>query len=51
MELVKAGGWLMLPIIACSVVALAIIAERTGLADKLAAARQAQQAKKGESEA
>ncbi len=27
-ELVKAGGWLMLPILACSVVALAIIAER-----------------------
>ncbi len=27
-ELVKAGGWLMLPIIACSVVALAIILER-----------------------
>lgn len=27
-ELVKAGGWLMVPIIACSVVALAIIAER-----------------------
>ena len=27
-ELVKAGGWLMLPIIACSVVALAIIVER-----------------------
>ena len=28
LELVKAGGWLMLPIILCSVVALAIIAER-----------------------
>jgi len=28
LELVKAGGWLMLPIIACSVVALAIIIER-----------------------
>jgi len=28
LELVKAGGWLMFPIIACSVVALAIIAER-----------------------
>jgi biopolymer transport protein ExbB len=28
LELVKAGGWLMLPIIACSVIALAIIAER-----------------------
>lgn len=27
-ELVKAGGWLMVPIIACSVVALAIIVER-----------------------
>ncbi len=27
-ELVKAGGWLMLPIIACSVVAMAIIIER-----------------------
>ena len=27
-ELIKAGGWLMLPIIACSVVATAIIAER-----------------------
>lgn len=27
-ELVKAGGWLMVPILACSVVALAIIAER-----------------------
>ena len=27
-ELVKAGGWLMLPIIACSIVALAIILER-----------------------
>jgi biopolymer transport protein ExbB len=28
LELVKAGGWLMLPIIACSIVAVAIIAER-----------------------
>lgn len=28
LELVKSGGWLMLPIIACSVVALAIIIER-----------------------
>jgi len=28
LELVKAGGWLMLPIIACSVVAFAIIVER-----------------------
>jgi len=27
-ELVKAGGWLMLPIVACSVIAAAIIAER-----------------------
>ncbi len=27
-EMIKAGGWLMLPIIACSVVALAIIGER-----------------------
>lgn len=27
-EFVKAGGWLMLPIIACSVIALAIILER-----------------------
>ncbi len=27
-ELVKAGGWLMIPIIACSVVAMAIILER-----------------------
>jgi biopolymer transport protein ExbB len=27
-ELVKAGGWLMVPIIACSVIALAIIVER-----------------------
>lgn len=27
-ELVKAGGWLMLPIIACSVLALAIVIER-----------------------
>ncbi len=27
-ELVKSGGWLMLPIIACSVVAMAIIIER-----------------------
>jgi len=28
LELVKAGGWLMLPIITCSIVALAIIIER-----------------------
>jgi biopolymer transport protein ExbB len=28
LEIVKAGGWLMLPIIACSVAALAIIGER-----------------------
>lgn len=28
MELMKAGGWLMLPIIACSVVATAIVLER-----------------------
>ena len=28
LELVKSGGWLMLPIIICSIVALAIIAER-----------------------
>lgn len=28
MELIKSGGWLMLPIIACSIVALAIIMER-----------------------
>jgi len=27
-EIVTAGGWLMLPIIACSIIALAIIAER-----------------------
>jgi biopolymer transport protein ExbB len=27
-EIIKAGGWLMLPIIACSVVALAIVIER-----------------------
>ena len=27
-EIVKAGGWLMMPIIICSVVALAIIGER-----------------------
>jgi len=27
-ELVKAGGWLMIPIIACSVIALAIVLER-----------------------
>lgn len=27
-ELIKAGGWLMLPIIACSVVAFAIVVER-----------------------
>ena len=28
LEIVKAGGWLMLPILLCSVVALAIVAER-----------------------
>ncbi len=28
LELIEAGGWLMLPILACSVVAVAIIAER-----------------------
>lgn len=28
LELVKAGGWLMLPIIACSIIAMAIIIER-----------------------
>ncbi len=28
LELVQAGGWLMLPIIACSVIALAIVVER-----------------------
>lgn len=28
LELVKAGGWLMIPIIACSIVAMAIILER-----------------------
>ena len=28
LEIVKSGGWLMLPIVLCSVVALAIIAER-----------------------
>ncbi|MEX0731131.1 MAG: MotA/TolQ/ExbB proton channel family protein [Aquisalimonadaceae bacterium] len=28
LELIKAGGWLMVPIIACSIVAMAIIAER-----------------------
>jgi len=28
LELVTAGGWLMLPIIACSIIAVAIIAER-----------------------
>ena len=27
-ELVKAGGWLMLPIIACSIVAMTIVVER-----------------------
>jgi biopolymer transport protein ExbB len=27
-EIIKAGGWVMLPIIACSILALAIIAER-----------------------
>lgn len=28
LELIKAGGWLMIPILACSVIALAIIVER-----------------------
>lgn len=28
LELIKAGGWLMLPIILCSIISLAIIAER-----------------------
>jgi biopolymer transport protein ExbB len=28
LEIIKAGGWLMLPIIACSVIALAIVVER-----------------------
>ena len=28
LELVKAGGWLMWPIIACSVIAMAIVIER-----------------------
>lgn len=28
LELIKAGGWLMLPLIACSVIAMAIILER-----------------------
>ena len=28
LEIVQAGGWLMLPIIACSVVAVAIVFER-----------------------
>lgn len=28
LELIKAGGWLMLPLIACSVVAMAIVLER-----------------------
>ncbi len=28
LELIKAGGWLMIPIIACSIVSLAIICER-----------------------
>ncbi len=28
LELVKAGGWIMLPIIACSILSLAIVAER-----------------------
>ena len=27
-EIVTAGGWLMLPIIVCSIIALAIVAER-----------------------
>ena len=29
LEIVKSGGWLMVPIVLCSIVALAIIAERT----------------------
>lgn len=28
LELFKAGGWLMLPLFACSIIAIAIIAER-----------------------
>ena len=28
LELIKAGGWLMLPLLLCSVIAMAIIAER-----------------------
>ncbi len=28
LELIKAGGWLMIPIIACSIVSVAIICER-----------------------
>ena len=28
-ELIKSGGWLMLPIVACSVISLAIIIERS----------------------
>ena len=28
LELVQAGGWLMLPIILCSIIAIAIIIER-----------------------
>ena len=28
LELVKAGGWLMVPILLCSVIAMAIVAER-----------------------
>src|SRR6056300_367254 len=31
LELVKAGGWLMWPIIACSVIAMAIVVERLWL--------------------
>ncbi|MDR2213180.1 MAG: MotA/TolQ/ExbB proton channel family protein, partial [Pseudomonadales bacterium] len=27
-EVIKAGGWLMLPIILCSIIAIAIIIER-----------------------
>ena len=27
-ELIKSGGWIMAPIIACSIIALAIVAER-----------------------
>ncbi|MEE8285483.1 MAG: MotA/TolQ/ExbB proton channel family protein, partial [Gammaproteobacteria bacterium] len=28
LELIKAGGWLMVPILLCSVIAMAIVAER-----------------------